>query len=170
MRKRVRACLVCIIVGIATCALLYCLAQLIPVSHVATSPGAVRYRHAVWVGNALRRYEIEHEGRLPDRLSELVPKFVAVSNIDWFFWPPASAPKKKDTSDLEEIQRRIDRAGAFVYLGSNGVAADLILYERPDLWITNTSETRLTTLTTNDFLPKFRSASFVQERLRSIRK
>src|SRR5947209_6955309 len=101
LRKLLKSSLVYAVIGVAICIFLYFILRLIPVSRVATSPGAVRYRNAVWIGNALRRYEIEHGGRLPDHLSELVPKFVAVSNVDWFFWPPVSRSKDQDSNGLE---------------------------------------------------------------------
>jgi hypothetical protein len=163
-----RTLLIYILVGVGICAVVFCIAQLLPISRVATNPGAVRYRNTVWIGNALRRYQIEHEGLLPNKLSELVPKFIAISNSDWFFWPPIQITNTTGTNALAEVQQKIDNQGAFIYLGSNGATVNVVLYERPELWATNRSEVRLTVLTTNDFTPKFQSASYVEEKLRSI--
>jgi hypothetical protein len=124
----------------------------------------VRIRNTAAIGEALSNYQFDHNGRLPNQLSELVPKYILPANIRYFFWPLES----KDFTNLsiEELSHEIDDNGAFVYLGKRGVEANMLLYQRTNL-TTNLGITNFMVLTTN-FTPAALSIEDVEARLHSL--
>jgi len=136
-----------------------------PGPYVSDAPSSKRFRNAVHIGNAIRHYGEDHGEALPRQLSELVPTYVPVSNLNWFFWPPIVAAKAADP--LTQVVRRLDTEGAFIYLGTNGYKVGLIMYEPPDLWEFDGNRTTVTALRTN-FLATILPAGEVQQRLRLI--
>src|SRR5947209_2776407 len=53
-------------------------------------PKLARFRDPAIIGYALSRYQADHDGRLPDRLSNLVPKYIGIRDIKCFFSIQAS--------------------------------------------------------------------------------
>ncbi len=137
---------------------------LLPGSHVPNDPSSKRFRNAVHIGNAIRDYGEDHAETLPGQLSELVPTYVTVTNLNWFFWPPVSLGKAVDPM---QVVRRVDTQGAFIYLGTNGYKIGLIMYERPDLWEFDGNRTTVTALKTNLLVAIF-PAEEIKKRLRSL--
>lgn len=95
-------------------------------------PPSVWFLHSALIGNGLDQYRSVHNGRLPSRLSDLVPNYIGYSNVQLFFWP--SRPWTITNSNPEILAKEIDNAGAFVYLGENGLPENIIMYERTNLW------------------------------------
>src|SRR5437870_179975 len=78
-------------------------------------PVSDRFRNVSRIGVALTNYKNNHAGELPARISELVPRYVSPTNIEWFFWPPRL--KGTDGSKWDARKEAIEQRGAFGYLG-----------------------------------------------------
>lgn len=135
---------------------------LCPISRVSNRPDVVRLRNTACVGYALFKYQADHTGHLPDRLSDLVPRYIAPTNIGCFFWPPKSGTTADSIS--ENLSHEIDYEGAFVYLADKGFQENLILYERTNLWPQDQDAISVLTVTTN-FTPTRLSAKDIETRL-----
>jgi len=98
---------------------------------------------------ALLKYRQDRDGSLPGHLSELVPSYIGPSNLNCFFWPPLPRRTIRAYAKSEAIFTKIDNEGAYVYLGTQGLPVDLILYERTNLWAVAKGETPVVTLTSN---------------------
>jgi hypothetical protein len=130
-------------------------------------PPLFRIRNAAVIGSALMKYEYDHEGRLPDYLSDLIPKYVEPGNIRFFFplggSPTVSVNAPVSTSFLHAV----DEEGAYVYLGESGLPQDLILYERSKVWLADKAQTNVITVGTN-FTPTFRSPQDLEARVSNL--
>ncbi|MGD0614929.1 MAG: hypothetical protein ABSA69_05735 [Verrucomicrobiota bacterium] len=131
-----------------------------PTSHQGNDPVSIKFRNAAKIGSAFYKYQDANDGRLPLRLSELVPRYVGSSNIVWFFWPPTS-------ETATNVFRQIDDEGAFVYLGKRGFPDNLVMYERTNLWPQNEDTASVVTLTTN-FTARLQSVRDIKARLSNL--
>lgn len=135
-------------VSIGTVIALWLLYYLLcPISRVSNRPDVVRLRNTACVGYALFRYQVDHTGHLPDRLSDLVPRYITLANVSCFFWPPKSEPTVEFNSNT--LSHEIDHAGAFIYLREQGFQEGLILYERTNLWSQSQDSLSVMIVTTN---------------------
>jgi hypothetical protein len=125
------------------------------------------YRNALHIGNAIRHYQGDNGGKIPATLSELVPSYVGLSDVDWFFRQSPTSLSRKDLFNPVDIPFRIDNDGAFTYVGRKGATVDLLLYERRNTWPRDRHVTEVVTLTTN-FLPRLRSVNDLEEKLKMI--
>lgn len=133
-------------------------------------PLSIRYRKALRIANALLYYSYDHQGAIPEKLSDLIPNYVNYTNLDCFFSShDNSIITLVKTSSLERISSEIVNNGMFIYLGSNGMEADLIIYDRTNLWPKATNVTEIVTLRADCFTPRLRTVSDVQNRLKSIK-
>jgi hypothetical protein len=86
------------------------------------------------IGLGLRDYEHDHNGKLPQHLSDLVPTYVATTNIYLFFGPTiALKPEFFSTETDLTNTRAIDEKTVYIYIDqkqTNGVIA----YERRGVW------------------------------------
>lgn len=124
-------------------------------------PNLARIRNAGAIGVALSKFKFDHNGHLPNQLSELVPKYIPSENVRYFF-PPSN--DKPDSSASTNLSEKIDANGAFIYLGDRGIQQDLILYERTNLWPSDLEATNVMILTSN-LTTKFQSGKDVEARL-----
>jgi hypothetical protein len=139
----------------------------LPGSHAPRNTPSWRlFRSAANIGSALRRYQEDHGTNLPAQLSELVPNYVAISNANWFF-----APRETNLTPqlpLEKLRREIDSSGTFIYLGERGAKADMVFYQRKELWTKKTDANDVQTLTSSNLVARQRSKQDVETRLRLI--
>lgn len=91
-----------------------------------------RFINLVYIVSALSRYEQDNEGWFPERLSQLVPSYIAATNAGLFFASEKDYAEPQTSGYLALIDG-IDRKGAFVYLGETGRGSDVIVYEDPDV-------------------------------------
>ena len=131
-------------------------------------PSLARVRNTSALAGALAKYQFEHDGRLPSRLSDLVPKYVPPSNIRFFFPPNAPRAGSSGMTPSASLLTAIDEEGAYGYLGEKGIEQDLILYERPGKWTVNNGETNLMTLSSN-FTRMQRSWEEIEARIGNMR-
>lgn len=94
------------------------------------------------IGNSLAQYQSDHNGRLPSRLSELVPNYVEYTNIQLLFWPPTNQTGTN-------VSHQVDDEGTFVYLGKRSFRENVVMYERTNLWSGGQDPARVVILTTN---------------------
>lgn len=118
------------------------------------------YQDLTRIGNGLRRYVEEHGNRLPERLSELVPTYVAYTNVGWFFSGKSPLLSSNGPAEASLLARRVDEEGAFVYLGERGREHDIIAYERAGLPLDGGSKGTVVVLA-GDFTSKLRSVAEV---------
>ena len=111
------------------------------------------------LGYALSRFRHENNGLLPERLSQLIPNYVATSNLVWFFPPPANMLPRPN-----EISNAIDQRGAFVYLGKEGLPIDMLFYDRPELW----KQGHAVVIVDREFLTQIRPINEVELRLAQL--
>ena len=102
----------------------------------------ILFINAHLIGNNLAQYRSDHNGRLPSRLSELVPNYVEYTNIQLFFWPPTNQAGTN-------VSHQVDDEGSFVYLGKRGFRENMVMYERTNLWSGDQDAASVVTLTTN---------------------
>ena len=138
--------------------------------HRHNDPEIERYHNAFHIGNALLHYREDHSGKLPDYLSELVPRYINSSNIAWFFWPPTREFVTNLDQISEPLANKIDNEGTFIYLGVRGFQENLVLYVRPDFWPKDPDANSVATLTTNNFTAKLRPVKDVRDRLSRLPK
>ena len=132
-------------------------------------PDLARIRNAAAIGGALSKFQFEHNGRLPSRLSELVPNYVSFEKIRYFFPPGFNGTGGTDLSVSSNLSSQIDEAGAYVYLGERGLQKDLVLYERPSLWSLSQGKTNVMTVSSN-FTRIQRSWEDVEARVKSLQR
>jgi hypothetical protein len=96
-------------------------------------PPGVRTWNAGHIGDALYKYQLDHNGRLPSQLYKLIPQYIATSNIAYFF-PYGFDFAKYDSLASTSLVSAVDERGAYIYLGERGLQQGLILYERTNLW------------------------------------
>jgi hypothetical protein len=101
------------------------------------------------IGVAIGKYERNHDGALPSQLSELVPNYIASSNLVCFFWPPPNKTSIENYLSSGTISNKIDNEGAYAYLGARGSNINLVFYERTNLWATHRDVAKVVTLETN---------------------
>jgi len=151
---------------LASCVLLAWLVWLCllrPVHYHSRAPEMTLARDAQKLGNALRKYREVHPGRLPSRLSELVPDYVGLSNTAWFFGPVLPTTSL-DFARATALLYDIDERGAFMYTGERGIRENLILFARPSLWSWQGHTTSVVILDAN-LTVKLRSAEYVEHRI-----
>ena len=145
------------------CLFLTALALLLPRlgNHVEWHhPPGIYFLDAHMIGRAL--YEYQHvNGRLPNRLSELVPDYIQCTNIQLFFWPPKPWTVTNSSKVLAE---GVDNNGIFVYLGDKGFRENILMYERTNLWL----ERRNVFILTTNFTPEALSTADIQARLSQV--
>jgi len=127
-----------------------------------TKPPLVFARNIVSIRIALHEYQSEHNGRLPSRLSELVPNYIQITNIQIFFWPPKTPAMFG--SNPESLSDEIDNRGAFVYLGQSGLQEDIILYESTKYW----SDSPIAYILTTNLVVMHLPTGDIQTRLKRI--
>jgi hypothetical protein len=131
----------------------------------SNDPDVYAYRSVTKIGNAMRQYATDHEGRLPSLLSDLVPNYVAVSNINWFIHEKYSMDIHGSvTSNRSELGWLIDLNGRFVYLGEFGKKVDVVLYDRPKFWPSDASVNEIVTMTA-ELLARLRNTSDLTNRI-----
>lgn len=138
-------------------------------NHPVSNPIAQRYNDALRIGNALKRYQNDHAGQLPDRLSLLLPEYANITNLARLLRLPLSPSNFEASIMSEMLSSNIDNHGACIYLGARGISADVLLYDRPEFWPTNFRASGVTTLTAN-CLPRLRSVNDLQDKLKIIQK
>jgi hypothetical protein len=86
------------------------------------------------IGLGLRDYEQDHGGKLPQHLSDLVPTYLAATNIYLFFGPTIALKSESFPAETDLTNRQaIDEKTVYIYTGqkqTNGVIA----YERRGVW------------------------------------
>ena len=84
------------------------------------------------IGIAIRDFESER-GKLPDRLSELVPWQVSTNDIPIFYVRSNFTLNQQLPLNWKVTPSLIDEHSSYVYLGNN-LVHDIILFERTNLW------------------------------------
>lgn len=79
------------------------------------------------ITDALLRYASDHDGRLPVKLSDLVPQYLSLEQLSLFY--PSRATNGLPTGWNRE-PALIDRLSDFVYLGTSGIPHGMIAYGR----------------------------------------
>jgi hypothetical protein len=130
-------------------------------------PSHARIRNIASIGAALSKYQFDHDGHLPNRLSELVPHYIEPKNISYFFPAGFVDNGTFNSSEAATNSGAIDQNGAFSYLGERGLQQDLILYERSSLWPPDHDATNIMTITSN-FTRKLLSAKDVESRISTL--
>jgi len=91
------------------------------------------------IGLALRDYRNEHAERLPEKLSHLIPQYVAKTNLTIFYAPPQHAKTPRSLPDgWSTNPRLVDTHSSYAYLGADATNGVLV-FEKPKLWETNTN-------------------------------
>ncbi len=104
-------------------------------SHTASGPRFISFGSLANIGMAIRDYANDH-GTLPQKLSDLVPRYITADQIGIFYVRNEYVKNSLLPSDWAFNPNRIDEFSSYVYLGSNGVH-DILAFERADLWKTN---------------------------------
>ena len=90
------------------------------------------------IGLALRDYRDDHAGKLPEKLSDLVPQYVAKTNLAIFYAPAQRAETSRSLPDgWKSNPKLVDMESSYAYLGAGGVTNGVISFERPGLWEAN---------------------------------
>jgi hypothetical protein len=98
-------------------------------------PDAQGWKNLHRIGAALHLYQQQNQGELPKRLSELVPDYVPLTNVSWFF-PSYDRDFRKMAELRPDIARRlIDDCGAYAYLQKRGWDQDIVAYVRTNIWL-----------------------------------
>ena len=139
--------------------------------HVVDNSGNVPVVQGLWqallIGDSLLRYQDDHNGNLPNHLSDLVPRYVNPSNIFCFFWPRRPELVATNLQVSNKLLNQIDGECAFIYLGTHGFKENLILFDRTNLWPQNPDATCVVTLTTN-LTTRWLSVNDIDTRLHSL--
>src|SRR5438876_3207137 len=102
MKRRTKLGLMLVSVISATALVAFLLLR--PVNHPDfEAPSHARVRNAASIAAALSKYQFDHNGRLPDRLSELVPQYVEPVNIRFFFAPKPDNGGRTDLSTSTNV-------------------------------------------------------------------
>ena len=115
------------------------------------------------IGNALSCFRGDHGGRLPKQLSELVPRYISITNAYCFFAGYQGVPQPLRLEN-QLLFHAIDHDGAFFYLGDAGQPQDLVLYVR-----TAASDVKDVMTLANDLSGLPRSRNDLENRLRALR-
>lgn len=78
---------------------------------------------------ALARYQQDHQNLLPERLSDLVPKYIGWEETAVFFSPSV----KSGPTNLTTLSEQLDKEGVYSYLGERGRSINIIMYDRLEL-------------------------------------
>jgi len=91
--------------------------------------------HFAEIRTALHTYMYDFEGQLPEKLSDLVPKYIPLEKLS-VFYPPANVPSefRKLPAHWDSDPSLIDRYSNCVYLGATGIVKEVIAYEREGTW------------------------------------
>lgn len=84
------------------------------------------------IGTAIRDYADDHGSR-PQKLSDLVPRYIPLDQIGMFYVTNNDAQNPSVPTDWASNSSRIGRFSSYVYLGTNSVK-DILAFERPNLW------------------------------------
>lgn len=89
-----------------------------PKTYVRKSVSYSRIHDIAVMGAAISKYQFENGKRLPNQLSQLIPKYLQSTN--------------------ENV--------GFVYVGERGISQNLILYESPTVWLPDSKITNILTV------------------------
>jgi len=131
------------------------------------APQLARLRNASAVAIALLHYGADNGDRLPDHLSELVPKYISGRDVRFLFPVDRPPDADLDKASAAKLQERIDDEGAYTYMGAAGLGQDILLFERSNHWQGNWNDPRVVTVTSN-FAPMLRSATDILSRVSSL--
>ncbi|HSH95634.1 MAG TPA: hypothetical protein VK968_15930, partial [Roseimicrobium sp.] len=92
------------------------------------SPGGMG-RKASRVGEFLARYQQGHDGKLPERLSNLYPSIISKEHLGVLLHE-ALAPGTVDRMSEADVRNFIETNTEFLYLGEKGRKCDVILLAR----------------------------------------
>lgn len=112
------------------------------------SPYRIRIRNAIVVQQALMKFEDQNR-ELPNRLSELLPKYLEYSKSKSLFPADQQSLALSDSELTPWFLEKIDKYGAYVYLGKHGRKNDIILYERPTAWAIEAGVTNVLIVSSN---------------------
>jgi|SRR5579859_5106794 len=79
------------------------------------------------IGNAIVRYSWDHGDQLPQRLSDLIPGYIAKEDLALFY------PREDQTrlpSNWKQKTQLIDSESDCVYLGAAGIQREILVYEK----------------------------------------
>lgn len=93
------------------------------------SEGDRRVAKLAVIRHALYRYCEEHNNFLPATLTNLVPDYFDTTDRSWFITNSPALGQSRSLSPSEALAILGDD-GDYVYLGTNGLPADIILYDR----------------------------------------
>lgn len=94
---------------------------------------AVSFISLSHIGEALTRYQQRNQGALPATLSAMIPEYISVSNLVWFYPPYNSHLKALSRTSITVQVREVDDHGAYVYLSEGGRQANCVAHERPEV-------------------------------------
>jgi hypothetical protein len=130
-------------------------------------PSHARIRNAGAIALALSKYQYDHGGHLPNKLSDLIPRYIDHKNVRYFFPPGSDVVGRLESSGSTNFADAINNEGAYDYLGEGGLRQDLILYERTNFWSTNVDALDIMTIT-SIFEPKLRLKKDVATRVSEV--
>lgn len=97
------------------------------------------------IGEALTRYQQRNHGALPATLSAIIPDYISLTNVIWFYPPYDSYLEALSRTSITVQVREVDSHGAYVYLGERGRQANCVAHERPDLLRASTDKINILT-------------------------
>jgi hypothetical protein len=102
-----------------------------PVSYVLPeSLQSMRMSQINEISVALRTYETDH-GKLPEKLSQLVPDYVSTDKA-WVFFPPVW--NKPRENDIDKLRTRIDTGCIYAYGDKRLLSKSILAYELSGTW------------------------------------
>ncbi len=92
------------------------------------------FLHFVRIAGAIEQYCINHQSRLPPKLSDLVPGFIDLDEVSVFCRPEILKSSSKSLqSDWMQKLELVDRLSDCVYLGTSGIPFEIIAYQRCEI-------------------------------------
>src|SRR4051812_11900767 len=99
-----------------------------PPSNLKNGPRFRSYSNLYRIGLAIREYEHDNGG-LPERLSQLLPKYIPCDSVNIFY---QDEPKSGGASILSKDLDNVDKHSVYKYIGING--GTILAHEKVGFW------------------------------------
>lgn len=101
-------------------------------SHLKDGPRIRSTSQLHTIGLALRDYQHDH-GKLPERLSELVPRYIGTNSLATFYVTNRFTQEHVLPPNWTKDPSVIDGHASYVYLGTN-IIHGVVAFEKTNLW------------------------------------
>jgi hypothetical protein len=103
-----------------------------PITHSTASQTNRRF---LKIGGAINHFAWDHQDQLPEKLSDVVPRYVSLDQLSLFYPPEMLIPSTNSApAGWDHNAEIIDTSSDCVYLGAAGMPREIIAYERKEKW------------------------------------